>query len=134
MRRWQRDIRIGVIAGLAAGATVLAAPRLEQGAARLLERGTPSGTRAPMLSDAVQAASTALARGDSTYVAIAIDDSVHVPGVRADDVQPVVRLFSPRSTGLRGAQWDALVPRVVPYAAAYNAVVRVARRGGGARS
>jgi hypothetical protein len=132
MRDWLSEVRIGLIAGVSAGTIILAAPsvlRLARQSVTGLSVSSASWT--PPLVDPIQAASAALARGDSSFVAVAVDDSLRFPGITAavgdGAVHESIRVYSPRSTGLTGARWAAFVPRVVPYAAAYNAVVQVAR-------
>jgi hypothetical protein len=86
----------------------------------------------PPLLDPIHTAGTALAQGDSSFIAVVLDDSVRFPGITAAmsaaAAHESVRVYSPQSTGLRGARWAAFVPKVVPYAAAYNAVVQIARQ------
>jgi hypothetical protein len=132
VRNWLSEVRIGLIAGVSAGAIILVAPsvvRLARDSATDPSVGSSSWT--PPLVDPIQAASAALTRGDSTFLAVAIDDSLRYPGITAavsdGAAHESVRMYSPTSTGLTGARWEAFVPRVVPYAAAYNAVVQVAR-------
>ena len=139
MRNWLSEVRIGVIAGASAGAIILAVPRMRSLVGPSpADRAVASAAWTPPLVDPIQAASAALARGDSTFLAVAIDDSLQFPGItlaaRDDARQESVRLYSPQSTGLAGARWAAFVPRVVPYAAAYNAVVQVARTSARARA
>jgi hypothetical protein len=139
VRTWLSELRIGLIAGLSAGAMIVAAPRvasLVRHDATASSVGSTSWT--PPLVDPIAAAGAALARGDSTFLAVAIDDSLRFPGITAvvsdGAAHESVRLYSPASTGLTGARWAAFVPRVLPYAAAYNAVVQVARLRARARA
>ncbi len=139
VRNWLSDLRIGVIAGMSAGAILLAAPsvrNLVRPSSADPSVGSASWT--PPLVDSIQAASVALARGGSAFIAVAIGDSLQFPGIAPAAIDGAaherVRMYSPQSTGLRGARWAAFEPRVVPYAAAYNAVVQVARTSARARS
>jgi hypothetical protein len=139
VRNWMSEVRIGLVAGVSAGAMLLAAPRVATLVSHRASKSTvDSASWTPPLIDPIQAASSALARGDSTFIGVASEDSVRFPGisaaVTADASHEAVRLYSPVSTGLRGVRWAAFVPRVMPYAAAYNAVVQVARMNARARS
>jgi len=132
VRNWLSELRIGLIAGVSAGAIILAAPKMATMWQQGRSNSAPSTAAwSPPLIDPVQAASAALPRGDSAFLAVALNDSLQFPGlteaVSLGAAQEHIRLYSPASTGLKGARWEAFVPRVVPYAAAYNAVVQVAR-------
>ena len=133
MRTWLSELRIGLIAGASTGAILLAAPFVAD-IVRHTAADSPAGAVSwtPPLLDPIHAASTALAQGDSAYIAVVLDDSVRFPGITtamsAAAAHESVRVYSPQSTGLTGARWAAFVPDVVPYAAACNAVVQVARQ------
>ena len=132
MRNWLSEIRIGLIAGVSAGAIILAAPKMATMWQQGRSNSAPSTAAwSPPLIDPVQAASAALLRGDSAFLAVALNDSLQFPGlteaVSLGAAHESIRMYSPASTGLKGARWEAFVPRAVPYAAAYNAVVQVAR-------
>lgn len=138
MRNWVSEIRIGLVAGLSAGAIVLLAPTLAPYAPSGPDaRDTRSTSWTPPLTDPIQAAYATLARGDSAFIAITVHDTMEFPGLASEasmrTVDEPVRWYSRRSTGLPADQWAAFVPRVVPYAAAYNAVVHVARTSAKAR-
>ena len=139
MRNWLSEVRIGLIAGVSAGVVILAAPHVARVAQLGLARSSVASDRwTPPLVDPIQAASAALARGDSAFVAIAVGDTLRFPGltesVSEGATRERIRLFSPASTGVRGAGWGAFVARAMPYAAAYNAVVQVARVSATSRS
>jgi len=132
VRNWLSEVRIGLIAGVSAGAMILVAPKIATMWQPSHGDSVPSTAAwSPPLVDPIQAASAALARGDSTFLAVALNDSLQFPGltqaVSQGAAQESMRMYSPASTGLKGARWEAFVPRVVPYAAAYNAVVQAAR-------
>jgi len=135
MRTWLSEVRIGIVAGVTAGAVLWAANRITD------DRTSPgvapsdhvfSANWTPPLVDPIAAATDALTRGDSALVAIAEADSLLFPGVSAQnrlrtETEPI-HLYSPRSTGLAGSAWASFAARAIPYAAAYNAVIQVARR------
>ena len=137
MRRCWRELRIGVVAGIIASALLLV---VQQASHRFSAAGSidnhADGQWIPPLVDPVASAQSALERGDSALVAIQVADSLMFPAVtskhrRSDSTEPF-RLYSPASTGLSGEAWVSFMNRAMTYAAAYNAVVLVAR-GGGAR-
>lgn len=135
MHTWRSEVRIGLIAGVTAGAVLWAATRLNTSTSN---RATPSLTPVantlwtPPLADPVGRALRALANGDTTCIAVADADSLVYPGVTPERIAAQgarsVRVYSPRSTGLSGAAWSAFTARAIPFAAAYNAVLQVEQR------
>lgn len=136
MRSWLSEVRIGVVAGVTAGAVLWGVDRLTPStagsSAASLEVAVASDGWTPPLADPVDKALQSLARGDTMFVAIASADSLIFPGVpatvRVQRSSDPFRVYSPRSTGLRGEEWSEFATRAVPFAAAYNAVVQVAHR------
>jgi hypothetical protein len=132
MRSWAAELRIGLIAGLTGGLVVMAAPSVATFARTTLTTADPTQVAwTPPLVDPVQAATAALARGDSSFVAVALGESLRFPGltqaVSDGASQERFRLYSSASTGLNGEGWEVFVTKAIPYAAAYNAVIQVAR-------
>lgn len=68
------------------------------------------------------------------FLAIADGDSLLLPGVTPDvqraHMADPMRVFSPRAVGLFGDDWRAFAADAIPYAAAFNAAVQVARADG----
>ncbi|MES2307004.1 MAG: hypothetical protein V4558_15995 [Gemmatimonadota bacterium] len=128
MRSFASELRIGLIAGVAAGAVVLGGPRL---VTALNGRSAWDDVAAPALGDPIAAARAAIAKGDAEFIVVQSPTETTIPGLGAAGITPTTlrsyRMYSPASTGLRGARWTAFEARVLPYAAAYNAVVETAR-------
>lgn len=82
-----------------------------------------------LLGNPVTDALAALARGDSTYLAIDARE-VFLPGLELSassaDSLPTFRLFSQRSLGVSSRAWRAQRDSLTVYAAAYNAIVHKA--------
>jgi len=141
VRRLLGELRIGLVAGATASMLLYGALRAtDVSLARPASHvNAPTSSRwMPPLVDPIASAQEALARGDSGLVAIADADSLLLPAVTsehrpADSTGPF-RLYSRESTGLTGRAWVTFVARAIPYAAAYNAVVLVARDRSSSRS
>ena len=132
MRRVLREVRIGLVAGVTGSAMLLLAQQVSQRlSARPPARVQSQSQWIPPLVDPIAAAQSALERGDSALVAVQDADSLLFPAVssrhRNSESNAPFRLYSPGSTGLSGEAWVSFASRAVPYAAAYNAVVLVAR-------
>ncbi len=134
MRTWLSEVRIGIVAGVTAGAVLWTGSRIaSDGAFRVAPSAlVSSASWTPPLVDPIAAATKAMASGDSALVAIAESDSLLFPGVTTEntlrsETEPI-HLFSPSSTGLGGSEWERFALRAIPYAAAYNAVIQVTRR------
>ncbi len=123
-----RDVRVALVAGLAAGAVVVAGQALGARAA-LARPDVSSAVPTPRLGDPVRAATTALERREAVYIVVATDDGLVVPGLVQQGVDPnelpQYKLYSPSSTGLRGAAWARFERQVLGYAAAYNVTLQL---------
>ena len=108
MRSWISEVRIGIVAGLTAAGVFWGASQIQVIVDRNLApawRDTRPASWRPPLSDPVAAARAAIARGEGIFVAVTLGDSLSFPGVppalqRSAEADPV-RVYSPRSTGLR---------------------------------
>ncbi len=86
---------------------------------------------AQRLGNPVDEARTALARGDSTLLAVG-DAPVEFPGTPegfVSDAEPGYRMISAQSLGLSEREWVAQRDSLRVYAAAYNRLVLEARQG-----